>query len=57
MDLREKIAVWVEKNLGKEFVEDALDKYDKVNEGVPIGDFLETVIFLDMIERIKKEIP
>lgn len=54
-DLRKEVATWVEKNIGVEFVEEALDKYDKINEGIPIGGFRETVIFLDMIEQIKEQ--
>ena len=53
--LRKAVAVWVEKNIGADYVNEALDKYDKMNSGVPIGGFQETAIFLDMIERIKKE--
>jgi hypothetical protein len=29
--------------------------YDSLNRGIPIGGFLETAIFLDMIEKVKKE--
>ena len=53
-DLRKEVADWVEKNIGAEFVEEALEKYDKINSGVPIGGVQETVVFLDMIERIKE---
>ena len=53
--LRKAVAVWVEKNIGAGYVNEALDKYDKMNSGVPIGGFQETAIFLDMIERIKEE--
>lgn len=55
-DLRKEVAVWVEKNIGAEYVGEALDKYDKINSGVPIGGFQETVVFLDMIERIKAQV-
>ena len=55
-DLRKEVAVWVEKNLGAEYVDEALDKYDKINSGVPIGGFQETAVFIDMIERIKAEV-
>lgn len=55
-DLRKEVAVWVEKNIGAEYVDEALDKHDKINSGVPIGGFLETVAFLDMIEQIKAEV-
>ena len=54
-DLRKEVAVWVEKNIGAEYVDEALDKYDKINSGVPIGGFQETAVFLQMIERIKAE--
>lgn len=54
-DLRKEVAAWVEKNIGAEYVGEALDKYDKMNSGVPIGGFQETVVFLDMIERIKAQ--
>lgn len=54
-DLRKEVAKYVEKNFGTEFVEEALDKYDQITSGIPIGNFAETAIFLDMIERIKAE--
>ena len=54
-DLRKEVAVWVEKNIGAEYVEETLDKYDKINRGIPIGSFMETVVFLDMIEQIKEQ--
>ena len=54
-DLRKEVAAWVEKNIGAEYVEEALDKYDKINSGVPIGGFQETAVFLQMIDRIKAE--
>ena len=55
-DLRKEVAAWVEKNIGADFVEEALDKYDKINRGVPIGGFQETAVFLQMIEQIKAEV-
>lgn len=55
-DLRKEVAAWVEKNLGAEYVDEALEKYDKINRGVPIGGFQETAVFIDMIERIKAEV-
>lgn len=54
-NLRKEVAAWVEKNIGAEYVDEALDKYDKLNSGVPIGGFVETAVFLDMVEQIKKE--
>ena len=55
-DLRKEVAVWVDKNIGAEYVDEALNKYDKINSGVPIGGFIETVVFLHMIKRIKAEV-
>lgn len=28
--------------------------HDKINDGIPIGGFLETVVFLQMVEEAKK---
>ena len=53
-DLRYEVGKWVKENLGEEFVEEALEKYDKINSGVPIGSFYETAVFLHMIEQIKE---
>lgn len=55
-DLRIEGAKWVAKNLGKDYVEEFLEKYDDINSGIPIGGIAETMVFLDMIEQIKKEI-
>ena len=55
-NLRKEVAQWVEKSIGSEYVDEALEKYDKINSGIPIGDFEETIVFIDMIERIKHNI-
>ena len=55
-DLRSELANWVEKNIGVEYVNEALEEYDKINNGIPIGGFMETVIFIDMIETVKAEV-
>lgn len=34
--------------------EEAGEAYDKINAGVPMGGFVETVIFLQMVEEAKK---
>ena len=28
--------------------------YDKINQGIPIGGFLETIVFLNMVKEAKK---
>ena len=54
--LRKEGANWVKQNLGVEWVGEFYEKYDKINQGVPIGNLAETIVFLDMVERIKQEI-
>ena len=54
-DLRKEVSAWVEKNIGAEYVDEALDKYDTLNSGGTIGGFQETAVFIHMIERIKME--
>lgn len=55
-DLRKELARWVEKNLGEQYVEEAIDKYDKINSGIPIGGFVETAIFLDIVSKVKEDL-
>ena len=55
-NLRKEGAKWVAKNIGEDYVEEFLAKYDDINRGIPIGGVSETIVFLDMIEQIKKEI-
>lgn len=55
-DLRKEGAKWVAKNLGEEYVQEFLDKYDTLGKGGTIGGFNETAIFLSMIETIRAEI-
>lgn len=54
-NLRKYSKKWVAKNLGQEYVNEFLEKYDRLNSGMPIGGFVETAIFVDMIQKIKKE--
>ena len=49
-------AKWVKENIGQEYVEEFLEKYDSLNQGIPIGGFYETMVFLDIIEAIKEQI-
>lgn len=55
-DLEIEGAKWVAKNIGEEYIGEFKEKYEKLNRGIPIGGFVETAIFLDMIEQIKSEI-
>ena len=55
-DLRAEGAKWVRKEFGEEYVEEFLEKYDNVCSGVPIGGLYETIVFINMIEKIKEQI-
>ena len=55
-DLRTEGAKWVARNLGDEWVDEFLENYDNLNRGIPIGGFEKTIIFLDMVERIKTDL-
>ena len=55
-NLRNELANWVERNVGSEYVDEALEKYDKINSGVPIGSIAETIAFVDMVETVKAEV-
>lgn len=55
-DLRKEVARWVEKHYGRQYVEEALEKYDKINSGIPIGGFVETSVFLDMVSKVKEDL-
>lgn len=55
-NLRSELAKWVEKNIGIEYVNEALEKYDKINSGIPIGGLAETAAFVHMIETVKAEV-
>ena len=56
-DLREEGAKWCEKEFGhKIYYYEFKEKYDALNSGLPIGGFFETMVFIDMIETIKKEL-
>ena len=55
-DLRKGGAKWVAKNMGEKYVEKFLAKYDDINRGIPIGGIVETMTFINLIERIKEQI-
>ena len=52
---RKEFAKWVKKNLGAEYVNEALKKYDILCSGSVIGGLPETAMFVNMIEQAKKE--
>ena len=54
--MRAELAKWVERNIGPRYVDEALEKYDKINRGIPIGGMVETVAFIDMVETVKSEV-
>jgi hypothetical protein len=54
-DLRQACIDKYSKEFGQEYAQEFGEMYDAINRGESIGGFLETTIFLDMIERVKKE--
>lgn len=54
-DLRQACIDKYSKEFGKEAGEEIGRMYDSINRGIPIGGFLETSVFLDMVEKVKKE--
>ena len=54
-DLRQACIDKYSKEFGEEAGKEFGEMYDSINRGIPIGGFLETAVFLDMIKRVKKE--
>ena len=54
-DLRQAGIDKYSKEFGEEAGKEFGEMYDSLNRGIPIGSFLETAMFLDMIEEVKKE--
>lgn len=54
-DLRQACIDKYSKEFGEEAGKEFGQMYDSINCGTPIGSFLETAAFLDMIEKVKKE--
>ncbi len=44
------LRVQVEAAYGTEFVENI---YDKMNQGIPVGGLIETIVYLEMIEKVR----
>jgi hypothetical protein len=54
-DLRQACIDKYSKEFGEKYAQEIGEMYDKTCRGELIGGFLETSIFLDMIEKVKKE--
>lgn len=54
-DLRQACIDKYSKEFGSKYAQEFGEMYDSINRGIPIGGFLETYAFLNMIERVKKE--
>ena len=52
--LKEKGIDYVKEHFGEKYVDEFVEKYDKINMGIPIGGIAETIVFLNLIEDIKK---
>ena len=54
-DLRKACIDKYSKEFGEGYAQEFGKIYDKIRRGEPIGGFLDTSVFLNMIERVKKE--
>ena len=54
LDLRAAGTAWVANNIGDEFIDEFCEKYDALSSGIPIGGLIETIVFLDMLEKIRR---
>jgi hypothetical protein len=54
-DLRQACIDKYSKEFDQKYAQEIGEMYDKTCRGELIGGFLETSIFLDMIEKVKKE--
>ena len=54
-DLRQACIDKYSKEFGEEAGKEFGEMYDSINQGIPIGGFLKTVVFIDMVEKVKKE--
>ena len=54
-DLRQAYIDKYSKEFGEKAGEEIGEMYDSINRGLPIGGVFKTDLFLDMIERVKKE--
>ena len=50
---REIFGQWIAKQYGKEYVDDALNKYDILCNGGTIDGYIQTALFIDMIAKSK----
>ena len=55
-NLKAELAKWVEENIGAEYIGEALEKYDKITSGIPIGGMAETVAFVSMVETVQAKV-
>ena len=55
-NLREEFKLYCIKEFGKECGNEFLQKYDDINQGMPIGNMVETVAFLNLVDYVKSEL-
>ena len=62
--VNEMLKRWYRKIVGKKLRDAVVDKYGArygqmyvdINMGIPIGDMKDTIIFLEAVEKVKKEL-
>lgn len=54
-DLKTECAIRVEKEYGKDTVDDFIKLYDKINSGIPVS-FIESIAMIDIVEKTRKDL-
>ena len=54
-DLRQEGKKWVKENIGEAYVDEFEKNYDSLNRGIPIGGMQETIVFLDLVAKVRLE--
>lgn len=55
-NLREEGRLFCIREFGEEYGDEFIQKYDDLNQGIPIGGIYETAVFIDLVEHIKTEL-
>lgn len=55
-NLEDECVLWVKNNIGSEYVPEFIDKYHKLQRGIPIGNMITTISFLNIIDNVKLDL-
>ncbi len=55
-DLQEEGRKWCIREFGEQYGDEFVEKYVNINRGIPIGGIFETIEFIGLVEKIKKDL-